>query len=176
MDTDSYASKSSQLDVDKWLPKLKNTNGIIFHGRLKFEKVKDLYKNSHVVLLPTYADTYGYSVLESQASGCPVISTNIRALPEINNNEVGWVIEVPKDKNGNGILKTEEDREKFSSIIEKELYRIIKDEILPNKEIIKLKGAKSIERIRKYHNPKDKAEFLERLYHDSSISNVGLGL
>ena len=45
-------------------------------------------------------------------------------------------------------------------MIEKELYRIIKEEILPNKEIIKQKGEKALEKIKRDHNPKDKAEFL----------------
>jgi len=164
MDTDNYASNTNIKDVEFWLPKLKNTPGIIFHGRLSSEEVKKLYLRSDVILLPTYADTYGYSVLEAQAAGCPVISTNIRALPEINNNEAGWIIEVPKDKNGNAILKTPEDRKELSSIIEQELYRIIKDEIIPNPEIIKKKGEKALQRIRQHHNPNDKAQFLENLY------------
>jgi hypothetical protein len=61
-------------------------------------------------------------------------------------------------------LAIQQDRDKFSAIIETELYRIIKDEILPNVEVIKAKGQKALERIRKEHNPKDKAEFLEDIY------------
>lgn len=55
-------------------------------------------KKSDVGLLPTWADTYGYSVLEFQACGCPVISSNTRGLPEINNNEAGWIINMPLTK------------------------------------------------------------------------------
>ena len=39
---------------------------------------------SHIGLLPTYNDSYGYSVIEFFSYGCPVITTNILALPEIN--------------------------------------------------------------------------------------------
>ena len=166
-----YASKATIEDLKIAKELIKSNIKINHFNTLPNTEVLELLKNSHIGLLPTYADTYGYSVLESQASGCPVISTNIRALPEINNNNVGWVIEVPKDKNGNGILKTEEDREKFSSIIEKELYRIIKDEILPNKEIIKQKGKKSLERTNKYHNPKDIAEVLEGIYRNALVGS-----
>ncbi|MFW2788163.1 glycosyltransferase, partial [Acinetobacter baumannii] len=54
----------------------------------------------HIGLLPTWADTFGYSVLEFQACGCPVISTDVRALSEINNNDIGWLINVDKNKYG----------------------------------------------------------------------------
>lgn len=48
------------------------------------ENVMKLLSESHVGLLPTWADTYGYSVLEMQAFDIPVITTNVRALDEIN--------------------------------------------------------------------------------------------
>ena len=69
-----------QPKLHKWIsyvPKLTNNETL------------ELMKKSHIGLLPTYADTYGYSVLEFQAAGCPVITTNVRALPEINNNNLG---------------------------------------------------------------------------------------
>ena len=157
-------SKTNSKDKDLAEKLVSGNTNIKYYKTLPNNKVLELLKNSHIGLLPTYADTYGYSVLEAQAAGCPVISTNIRALPEINNNEAGWIIEVPKDKNGNAILKTPEDRKELSSIIEQELYRIIKDEIIPNPEIIKKKGEKALQRIRQHHNPNDKAQFLENLY------------
>lgn len=45
-------------------------------------------KKAHVCLLPTWMDTFAYSVLEAQACGTPVISTSLRALTEINNENV----------------------------------------------------------------------------------------
>ncbi len=60
------------------------------------QQVLELLKTCDVGLLPTYADTYGFSALEAQSAACPVISTDVRALPEINNTEVGWLINVPK--------------------------------------------------------------------------------
>src|SRR5690606_873447 len=70
-------------------------NNIKHYKHLKNEEVLDLFKKTHVGLLPTWADSFGYSVLEAQACGCPVITTDIRALPEINNNDIGWLIKVP---------------------------------------------------------------------------------
>ena len=49
-----------------------------------------------VGLLPTWAESYGYSVLEMQACGLPVVTTNIRALPET--NVCGWKVKLTSGK------------------------------------------------------------------------------
>lgn len=125
-------------------------NNIKHYKHLKNEDVMALFKKTHVGLLPTWADSFGYSVLEAQACGCPVITTDIRALPEINNNDVGWLIEVRKNKNNDAELSTIEDRNHFSSIVEKELGHIIMD-ILQDKQVIKIKGEKALQKIINYH-------------------------
>jgi len=147
----------------------KNKECIKLLGYITNQQVIEQMRQTDIVLLPTLADTYGYSVLEAQASGCPVISTDIRALTETNNNECGWIIDVPKDKYGDGILKTKDDRELFSRAIEEQLYRIIKDEILAHKDTIEQKAKLARERIRKYHNPKDVAQKIEEIYKEALL-------
>lgn len=46
-------------------------------------EVRALLARSHVCLLPTFADTFGFSVLEAMAGGTPVLATAQAALPEI---------------------------------------------------------------------------------------------
>lgn len=119
--------------------------------------------NSHVALLPTYADTYGYFVLEAQACGCPVISTDIRALPEINNNECGWVINVPKDGNGNAIINTQEQRQAFSANLQEKLESIVQ-KIICNPAVILDKGQKALGQIKTKHSPHLHANSLLAIY------------
>ncbi|WP_241627814.1 glycosyltransferase, partial [Rosenbergiella epipactidis] len=66
---------------------------------------------SHIGLLPTWADTYGYSLLEFMAAGCPVISTNVRALTEINSSDRGYIINLPLNNIKEVFIKNEEDKE-----------------------------------------------------------------
>jgi glycosyltransferase involved in cell wall biosynthesis len=168
---DQYASNTTAKDIKllkEQFSQIPDTIKIL--GPMPNKEVISLLKQSHVALLPTYADTYGYFVLEAQACGCPVVSTNIRALPEINNNECGWVIPVPKDKNGNGILKTSNDRETFSKIIEKNLCTIV-NEIIKNPDSIAPKAKASIERIKKQHDPEKHALKLINIYSKTSIKN-----
>ena len=161
---DGYASHTINDDVTVLKSSFKDLpDSIKILEKLPNNEVLKILKNTHVALMPTYADTYGYFVLEAQACGCPVITTDIRALPEINNNECGWVIKVPKDKNGNGILETHENRERFSNIIEAELYRIVKG-ILETPEIIVPKAKAALKRIKQEHDPERHAQKLVNIY------------
>lgn len=127
------------------------------------DKVIELLKTSHVALLPSYGDSYGYSVLESQACGCPVISTDIVALPEINNEDCGWIINVPKLEFGKPDVYSLEKHLKFSQTIENQLYNTIIS-ILNNRHQIELKGNNALNRIINKHNPTERALYLENLY------------
>lgn len=90
-----YATNTTAEDQKAALQIIKKYPKNIHHfTSLPNSKVIELYKNSHVGLLPTWADSFGYSVLEAQAAGCPCITTDIRALPEINNDDIGWVIKL----------------------------------------------------------------------------------
>lgn len=165
--TDSYASGTSINDVSFLKNQLKDLpSNIIILGTIPNNEVIDLLKKTHVALLPTYADTYGYFVLEAQSCGCPVVSTNIEALPEINNNDCGWIIEVPKNNNGTGMLKPEENRSIFRKKLESSLNEIITN-IVNNPEIIKAKAVKALDRIQNYHNPKSHAQKLIDIYKES---------
>ena len=67
----------------------KNSSWIEYHETLPNDVVLEKLKKAHVALLPTWMDTFAYSVLECQACGTPVISTSLRALTEINSGGGG---------------------------------------------------------------------------------------
>lgn len=165
---DKYATFTTSEDVAQVKTIIDANKGFINHySNIPNHQVMSLMKQSHVAFATTYAETYGYSILEAQSCGCPVISTDIRAIPEINNDESGWIINVPKNDLGNGFLSTPEARQKFSERISKGLYKII-EEILNDKTIIKQKGQSSIQRIKKFHSISKASEVLENLYNDYS--------
>lgn len=159
-----YASYTSQADQAWALQVISSYPDQIFHYQnIPNTKVLELLKSTHVGLLPTYADTYGYSVLEYQSMACPVISTNIRALPEINSNEKGWVIEVPKDEYGEGLFRKNEERELLSRIIEEGLEKAI-NEIIADASIISIKGEKALQGLKEKNNPERNGEAYLEMY------------
>lgn len=134
-----------------------------YYEELPNSEVLELLKNADVGLLPTWADTYGLFVLEAQASGCPVITTDVRALAEINNNRIGWLIRVPKDALGEAIYATPENRQELSQRIQAGLEEIIRV-IVDDPSVIASKGQAALDRIRTEHDPQDYAEKLRQIY------------
>lgn len=165
LEPDRYAANPNDKEIEVVENLIaKHEKYITYIHKLSNEKVIDILKNAHVSLLPSYAETYGYSVLEAQSCGCPVITTDIRALPEINNEEVGWVINVPKDEYGRGIYKTDEQRKEFSEILHEGIYQKMKY-ILDNPDQIPVKGQRALERIKREHDPEKNARIIEGLYN-----------
>ena len=92
-----------------------------------------------------------------------MITTDVRALPEINNNRMGWLIRVPKDELGEAIYATAENRLELSQTIEAGLESIIRS-IVAEPGMIALKGQAALERIHAEHDPQIYAEKLRQVY------------
>lgn len=126
-------------------------------------KVLDSISTSHVGLLPTWGDTYGYSVLEMQSYGCPVITTNVRALTEINSTEAGWVITAPINKFREIVITSESDKQQIRRNIVDGLKKAIKN-VVNDRQSICAKSLVSIERIKKEHDPEIYFSKINALY------------
>jgi glycosyltransferase involved in cell wall biosynthesis len=59
------------------------------------ETLLALYNAAHCLIFPSYAEGFGWPVLEAQASGCPVICSNRTSLPEVAGE--GALIHEPDD-------------------------------------------------------------------------------
>ena len=109
----------------------------------------------------------GYSVLEMQACGCPVITTDIRALPEMNNEKCGWLIRVPKHPSTEAVYETNEDLENLKKTVRQGIDSIL-HEIMEEPEKIRYKGKCCIDRIRACHSPQKYECFLSELYENAA--------
>lgn len=159
-----YAAHETEEDLN-WAKEKLNSGAdwIEYYPSLPNPEVIELQKRADVGLLPTWADTYGLSVLESQACGCPVISTDIRALPEMNNDKVGWLIKVPKNQLGEALYTRPDQRMELSKTIEIGLEETVRG-IIANPAIVAAKGNAAIAKIRTDHDPQRYAESLRQLY------------
>lgn len=157
-----YASRTGDAEValaKKIIDKYPER--IFLRETLPNSNVIDLLRKSHIVCLPTWGDTYGYSVLEGQSAGCAAITTNLRALPEINNAECGWVIEVPKLPSGDGDIDTPEKRKVFQDTLIEGIQSALQ-EALSDRQQLREKSRLALKRIRDHHDPANhKAELLK---------------
>ncbi|MDP9958419.1 glycosyltransferase family 4 protein [Chryseobacterium lathyri] len=161
--TDNYVTKVTEKEVQETREMLKKEEWIEIFENIPNEKVIELIKQSHIGLLPTWSDTYGFSVLEMQAAGVPVITTDIRALPEINNESCGWLIHLPQNRLKQALYFTAEQREDLKKTLKVQLENILED-IFTNPEQLPEKSKKSLERIRKDHDPVMVSEKLKAIY------------
>ncbi len=167
LDAWDYASHAGGEDIRQAEAIIARLPGVVRHHRvLPNAQVLRMLVNSHVGLLPTYDDIYGYSVLEAQAAGCPVISTDICALPEINNDEIGWLIRVPKDTFGIAYRKRLAQRKRLSAEIEEQVYAHLRA-ICDNPGITNDKGRRALARITAECRPEDRSATLERIYREA---------
>lgn len=88
---------------------------IAVYKNLANNLVMNILNSSHIGFLPTWADTYGYSVLEMQSEGIPVITTNVRALSEINYAQL--LIDIPTNQFGEIIIDSTRNVENISRSI-----------------------------------------------------------
>ncbi|WP_039657103.1 glycosyltransferase family 4 protein [Clostridium tyrobutyricum] len=141
-----------------------NVNWIKHYSELSNSKVIEVFKNSHIGLLPTWFDTYGFSVLEMQACACPVITTNINALPEINNNDRGWLIDTQSiiKKIGNNYFDVDICNKTRNYMIY-ELKNCIEN-ILTRRSEIKHKAICSYQYIQTNHLEKDYRKKMKLIY------------
>ena len=165
--TDDYATctgKDDVLIIKKFIEE--NKDWITYHPLLSPNDVLSLIKGCDVGLLPAYTETYGYTVLEYQSMGLPVVTTNIRSFPEINNNDVGWIIPIPKHYDGESRYKEPGGKENISKAIEEGLEKVL-DEIMNNPNLIADKGKRAVDRIKTEHNPLKYASKLWEIYENA---------
>jgi len=133
------------------------------HSAMPNDKVMLLMQKADVGMLPTWAETYGFSVLEMQSCGCPVITTNVRALPEINPQEAGWLISHPLNDDCDFSITSQQDRDTLRRNTVDRMKAIIED-IVRSPEQIHDKANASIARIRTEHNVEAYQAKLRQLY------------
>ena len=153
-------------DIDSTKKRISNNSKITHYQSLSNTEVLSLIQKCHVSLLPSWHETYGYSILESQSCGCPVVTTDIPPFDEINPITSGWRVNVPVKQFENthySNVSTTEDRLSFQQILSDNLYLCLKN-ILDNPIQINEKSKHSLELIEKKHNISDFSTQLEQIY------------
>ena len=151
---------------------IENADWVDYYPHLSNNSVLEFAKEAHVGLLPTLCDSFGFSVLEMQACGCPVITTDRQALPEINNIECGWLLDTSTVDLPHGDDFAYYSKEEVALLSEKisvELETNLRT-ILMNPGQIEEKAILSIKRIEQFHDPSlyanDLLEVYGRLNHN----------
>ncbi len=68
--------------VQKFIESDMNRLQVYFLPRISDDELSALYQMAEVMIYPSFFEGFGLPVAEAQASGCPVITSNISSLPE----------------------------------------------------------------------------------------------
>lgn len=164
MEYGDYASHATREEMLQYKELVQNQSWITYYDTLPNERVLELCKKAHIGLLPTFADTYGYSVLEMQACGCAMLTTDIRSLPEINNDSCGWVCHLPQNENKEAFYRTEEERIQLKEILKKQLEEQWKGIAEATMEELMQKAIHAWERVGSEHNPENYSDSLKHIF------------
>jgi len=56
---------------------------VIFTGYVSEQEKWSLLKNADIFVLPSFYEGFGMPILEAQAAGCPVVTSNVSSMPEV---------------------------------------------------------------------------------------------
>lgn len=157
------ATNEDIMSIEQYIKK--NSDWITLYKHVRNDRVLSIASTCHVGFLPTFSDTYGFSVLEMQAAGVPVITTSIRALPEINNSECGWLINHPPMDHYANMAPRE--KLAFSRIVELSLEETF-NSILDDLSILIKKSKSATTRIKQYHDPLRYGIALQQIYENAA--------
>jgi glycosyltransferase involved in cell wall biosynthesis len=113
---------------DKYL-RLLDLPNVVLHRRMENAEVVRLLADSHLSLLPTFSDSFGFSALESMAVGTPVLATAQFALREFITPENGVLLPLEVDGQGLWVHHIYSDRstEGFATMFEAEVERLAQE-------------------------------------------------
>jgi glycosyltransferase involved in cell wall biosynthesis len=132
IEADNWLTKTSKKDEEEMKKKLMESSGVNWINGISYtEIVEKFLPEADIFVLPTWGDNWGHVLCEAMSAGLPVISTKIRAIPEIiQHNTNGFLIDLPVDKHGvlytNKLNTKDPDyfktaREEYKGIMKKEL-------------------------------------------------------
>jgi len=85
---------AEKQNLIKEIKKRKMTSHFLFLGWQKKEKVYQILSASRVFILPSFYETFSYTVLEAMALAVPIVATNVGGIKElVENNFNGLLIE-----------------------------------------------------------------------------------
>ncbi len=103
----------------KRLAKDLRVRDISFLGPLGRSEMAGYLKACSVFALPSTSEGFPLTIVEAMTSGCPIVSTNVRGLPEIMKDGRNGLLVKPRDEKGLAekigyLLKNPRTRERFS--------------------------------------------------------------
>ena len=92
-----------QQKIQKFIEADLNRLEVFFLSSIQDDELAVLYQMAQVLVYPSFFEGFGLPVAEAQASGCPVITSNISSLPEAGGDAAVYIDPEKPEEIGNSI-------------------------------------------------------------------------
>jgi glycosyltransferase involved in cell wall biosynthesis len=159
-----YASQTTVADKARALELLERMSCLVTFRPtpVPYGEVVDLLKLADFYLLPTYADTFGYTALEAQACGAVVVASDVGSLPEFVTEQTSVVVTLRHHLQGWRIPtgRVNEVKAEFAALVRAAVARCLD---MPVSERNRLRDSATLQ-LRANHDPGRHAARLRELY------------
>jgi glycosyltransferase involved in cell wall biosynthesis len=107
----------------QFLAKYENNPLVHILGFVDDEEMVALFNLSFVTMLPSFYEGFGMTILESQACGIPVITSNLSSMPEVGGDSVIYVDPENPDSIAEAI-KSLDDKKTYDPLVKKGLENV----------------------------------------------------
>lgn len=106
-------------DIFSEVERLNLRDKVLFLGKITNDGIIHVLKHAAIFVFPSLDEGFGLPVLEAMSAGCPVVTSNISALPEITGTAA--VLVNPHDVNSiaNGVRKILDEQDLAKELIQK---------------------------------------------------------
>jgi len=111
-------------DIFRKVKKLKLEKEILFTGYVPEDDLPFLYNGAEVFVYPSLYEGFGLPPLEAMSCGCPVVTSNVSALPEIIGDGGILVNPLNTEELAQAILKVIKDRDLRRGLVKRGLERV----------------------------------------------------
>ena len=94
-------------------------HNVHFMGYVSEEKLKELYKRAVLLIFPSLYEGFGYPPLEAMACGCPVVASQVSAIPEVCGAAVEYIDPYSIHSIAEGMQRLLNDQERREELIQK---------------------------------------------------------
>jgi glycosyltransferase involved in cell wall biosynthesis len=95
-----------------------------FLGRVSDDELINLYQNAEAFVFPSLYEGFGLPLLEAQACGCPVLSSNTASMPEVLGNSAIYFNPTDNSEIQNAMNLIIENKQLQDSLIDKGLINV----------------------------------------------------
>jgi glycosyltransferase involved in cell wall biosynthesis len=106
-------------DIKELLNQEKYKDRVFKKGFIEEEDLPALYSLSTCFIYPSLYEGFGLPILEAQACGCPVISSNTTSIPEVGGNSIYFINPYNEDEIAKAILNITKDKKLREELIKK---------------------------------------------------------